>query len=369
MAFEASDRFVGARPGFVFKVGEFGVGYYADESHQAIETWTFGKLRVRVKVEKSCGVGYTGLRIWPAAEALAQLLTHGEALQALHLPNLPTAQAGYSDHLKMLFCILCFFKFFLFTFYLHLLLYVQLTSLYLLLLIFFSFSSSFTLYCSSLLLFVVEVLELGSGCGLVSAVAAALGARVTATDGFDDVLRRLEETAALNEANFEVRRLHWGRNVEKEEEKMEEEKMEKMKVEREEEEEEENEREELEEKGEGEMGKKKKMREEDGSNIQSSDKYDLILGADITYDCNMATMEALFDLISSCSHDKTVTLLAHGVRSLEKALLLWAMVKRRWAARLINSRGEAIEMPSDSDACDACPVIIFSFNGVGDPGD
>lgn len=201
---------------------------------------------------------------------------------------------------------------------------------------------------------------MGAGCGLVSAVAAALGARVTATDCFDDVLSRLEETAALNEPNgFRVQHLQW-KDTEDTEER---EELEMGKEERKSKEKEEKEEEEK-------MGKKEKeMGEEDTSEIHSSryDKYDLILGADITYDCNMATMEALFDLISSCSHDKTLTLLAHGVRSLEKSLLLWSMVKRRWAdARLINSCGEAVEMPRDSDACDtcdACPVIIFSFNG------
>lgn len=191
---------------------------------------------------------------------------------------------------------------------------------------------------------------------------AALGARVTATDCFDDVLSRLEETAALNEANFRVQHLHWGEmkemmGREKGKEKEREEEMGREKEREEEMGKKEETQEELD------KEKEKKMEAEDSSEIQSSrcDKYDLILGADITYDCNMATMEALLDLISSCSHDKTLTLLAHGVRSLEKSLLLWAMVKRRWAnARLINSSGEAMEMP-DSDACDACPVIIFSF--------
>ena len=48
----------------------------------------------------------------------------------------------------------------------------------------------------------------------------------------------------------------------------------------------------------------------------------VILGADITYDCKGRSLDALLRLIRSCSHPKTQTFLAHGLRNVERAMWL-----------------------------------------------
>ena len=64
----------------------------------------------------------------------------------------------------------------------------------------------------------------------------------------------------------------------------------------------------------------------------------MILGADITYDCKERTLEALLRLIESCSHPKTQTFLAHGLRNVERAMWL---VQERF--RVFKRRQEPIE--------------------------
>ena len=91
--------------------------------------------------------------------------------------------------------------------------------------------------------------------------------------------------------------------------------------------------------------------------------FDVILGADITYDCNAATVEALLDLIASYAHDTTQIFLAHGVRNTEKAMALWTMVKRRWQEAQVNDGIPSIE---DLEENSETPVMIMSFVGRGE---
>ena len=339
MAFEASDRYIGSRPGFVFKTGALGLGYYAEEESKVIETWNFGKfLQVLVMVDKACGVSYTGLRIWPAAQFLAKLLAKSmmyvesdEGKDALlsgnkgymsefacpqkEIQEIPTRGLNHStlsvsESMRQL---------------------RQLRQL--------------VKELSSLLKKKSRVLELGAGCGLVSAVAArAEGAEadVTATDCFEDVLKRLEETAALNTPSFKVRRVQWGCKEHEPDEPV------------------------------SNMACEFRKNSKD-----SEDLYDLILGADITYDCNPETVRSLLDLISSFAHENSLILLVHGLRNYEKAVNLWSMVKERWDSahmepNLSNIQGINAEnkLPDMSD-CDEfldfqpadTPVILFSFRG------
>ena len=87
------------------------------------------------------------------------------------------------------------------------------------------------------------------------------------------------------------------------------------------------------------------------------DVYDLILGADITYDCSFPMISSLLDLISSLSHDETWTLLAHGVRSTEKAMDLWAALRQRWP------RAQLMEVMEGGET--ETPVMIFALKGGG----
>ncbi|CAJ1452615.1 unnamed protein product [Effrenium voratum] len=73
MAFQAADGFAGARPGFVFKMGPSGLGYYAEGAVETVERWHFGQVEVVVQVDVAMR-SLTGLRIWPAARRLAELL-------------------------------------------------------------------------------------------------------------------------------------------------------------------------------------------------------------------------------------------------------------------------------------------------------
>ena len=340
MAFEASDRYIGTRPGFVFKTGALGLGYYAEEESKVIETWNFGSLgsvlQVLVMVDKACGVSYTGLRIWPAAQFLAKLLAKSmmyvesdEGKDALlsgnkgymsewmpcrqkEIQEIPTRGLNHStlsvsENMRQL--------------------------------------RQLVKELRSLLKKKSRVLELGAGCGLVSAVAARAEADVTATDCFEDVLKRLEETAALNTPSFKVRRVQWG--CEEHEPDKPDEPVSNMACE---------------------LRKNSK---------DSEDLYDLILGADITYDCNPETVRSLLDLISSFAHDNSLILLVHGLRNYEKAVNLWSMVKERWDSahmepNLSNIQGINAEnkLPDMSD-CDEfldfqpadTPVILFSFRG------
>lgn len=87
---------------------------------------------------------------------------------------------------------------------------------------------------------------------------------------------------------------------------------------------------------------------------RNDDVYDLILGADITYDCSFPMISSLLDLISSLSHDETWTLLAHGVRSTEKAMDLWTALRQRWPVMEVMDGGET-----------ETPVMIFALKGGG----
>lgn len=100
------------------------------------------------------------------------------------------------------------------------------------------------------------------------------------------------------------------------------------------------------------------------------DFYDLILGADITYDCSFPMISSLLDLISSLSHDETWTLLAHGVRSAEKAMDLWTALRQRWPqAQLLRSDSgisdsfEVMEVMEGGET--ETPVMIFALKGGG----
>eukprot|EP00435_Cladocopium_sp_Y103_P055367 s1644_g18.t1 len=268
MTFLPSDRFMGSRPGYVFKLGDSGLGYYAEELRQVVETWTFGSHEVRVKVDESCGVCYTGLRIWPAAEALAKLLATDEGR-----PWQPEGDPGD-----------------------------------------------------------VRVLELGAGCGLVAAVAGRVFGRVVAADGPRAVRRRLAETAALNRGSFEVRKITWGENPP--------------------------------------LDPDQDLENEVDAHHGNCDFYDLILGADITYDCSFPMISSLLDLISSFSHDETWTLLAHGVRSSEKALDLWKWLRQRWPQAQLLRSGEDFsdrfeEMMEGAQGALETPVVIFALKGKG----
>ena len=68
MAFQEAQEFLGRREGFVFKLGEKGLGFY-EEEEQKVERIHFGDHTVQVEVDKKMS-GYTGLRIWPSTQRL-----------------------------------------------------------------------------------------------------------------------------------------------------------------------------------------------------------------------------------------------------------------------------------------------------------
>ena len=246
MTFHAADHFMGSKPGFAFKLGPLGLGYYADTPDERTEIWNHGALKVSVKVDAG-GVPYTGLRVWPAAHRLATCLAQSDGTDLEELLH----RGG-------------------------------------------------------------RVLELGAGCGLVSAAAAALGGEVTASDGEEVVVRRLEETAKLNEKSFKVRRLQWGEES-----------------------------------------------ADVRSDVRSDESYDLILGADITYDCKAKTLKSLLDLISRLSTETTMTLLAHGLRNVEAAMFMWSELQKRWET------AEVLPRPPWKVEENEETVLIFSFVGPG----
>jgi len=55
-----------------------------------------------------------------------------------------------------------------------------------------------------------RILELGAGTGLVGIIAAKLGAKVTMTDGSEAVIERLRDNAARNGLSIETKALWWG---------------------------------------------------------------------------------------------------------------------------------------------------------------
>lgn len=68
MAFVEASEFLGRREGFVFKLGDQGLGYY-EEQRPLLKELSFGGLAVHVEVDATPS-GYTGLRIWPSAQRL-----------------------------------------------------------------------------------------------------------------------------------------------------------------------------------------------------------------------------------------------------------------------------------------------------------
>lgn len=124
----------------------------------------------------------------------------------------------------------------------------------------------------------MNVLEVGAGCGLCSAVAASLGGRVLATDRLA-ILPRLTRTSSLgtDSQNFDVAELDWDL----------------------------------------------------GLPISEGRHFDIILGSDVTYgsNCHQVLLTLLWQL---CSESSTVCLLAHCVRSEEQTADLWHDIVRDW---------------------------------------
>ena len=106
----------------------------------------------------------------------------------------------------------------------------------------------------------------------------------------------------------------------------------------------------------------------DGNYDGNDDNYDLILGADITYDCSFPMISALLDLISSLSHDETWTLLAHGLRGSEQAQNLWRQLRQRWPEvqrlqRDGDGVSEGFEVMEDMEGETETKVVIFAWKG------
>ncbi|CAK9033544.1 Protein-lysine N-methyltransferase efm3 (Elongation factor methyltransferase 3) [Durusdinium trenchii] len=294
MSFHAADHFMGCKPGFAFKLGPLGLGYYADDLPKATEAWNFGSSQVFVKVDVSCGVGHTGLRIWPAARAMAHLLA--ESLQPSASTDLPSDRPDgprvnlYSPTPGGSPC---------------------------------AARGGWDLHRQLDVRSRGRALELGAGCGLVSALLASLGADVTATDGAAVVVRRLRETSELNQKPFKVRELGWDGE-------------------------------------DGAVGEERLPCETGDGN--HGDTYDVILGADITYDCKPKTLESLLDLISKLSGEETLTLLAHGLRNVEHAMFLWSKLTERWNVQVQPPPPWNVDENEDS-------VLIFAFEGRISGGD
>lgn len=123
-----------------------------------------------------------------------------------------------------------------------------------------------------------RVLELGAGCGLVSAVAASLGGNVTATDQ-SMILPRLRRTSSLGTQaqRFDVTELDWSIDLPP----------------------------------------------------WPPGHFDIIVGSDITYGFN--SQHTLLPLLWKLSNNhSTACLLAHTARSPEQAALLWHSICEVW---------------------------------------
>ena len=92
----------------------------------------------------------------------------------------------------------------------------------------------------------------------------------------------------------------------------------------------------------------------DGNYDGNYENYDLILGADITYDCSFPMISSLLDLISSLSHDETWTLLAHGLRGAEQAQNLWRQLRQRWPQ---------VQQVMETEEAET-KVVIFAWKGT-----
>eukprot|EP00439_Symbiodinium_sp_Y106_P055618 s2233_g7.t1 len=157
-----------------------------------------------------------------------------------------------------------------------------------------------------------RVLELGAGCGLVSAVSASLGAEVTATDRAE-ILPRLRCTAQLGSQaqRFEVAQLDWHADP-----------------------------------------------------PWPAGHFDVILGSDITYGsrCHDDLLRLLWRLMVG---SKTSALLTHGVRSPEQTAFLWHQILKDWpgACWLLHDY-EVLERchaqhKHDSDLPDKCITFVL----------
>lgn len=151
-----------------------------------------------------------------------------------------------------------------------------------------------------------RILELGSGCGLVAAFAAKLGADVLATDR-PEVLPRLRRTAALDrEQSFEVATLDWT-----------------------------------------------------DSNTWPFADFSIILGSDVTYGAGSEV--ALLGVLANISGNRnpaTATLLVHCVRSLEQAALLWHSILKLWPGTVWIYDGFEILLACHRGAEDALGGMI-----------
>ena len=156
------------------------------------------------------------------------------------------------------------------------------------------------------------MLELGAGCGLVSAVAAYLGAEVTATDRHE-VVQRLKRTAQLGKEaqRFEVAQLDWHTDP-----------------------------------------------------PWPSGHFDLIVGSDVTYGsgCHQDLLRVLWHLTAG---SKTLVLLTHCVRSPEQTALLWHQISEVWPGLLWVLDYEVLERCHDEhqqepDLPDKCITFVLS---------
>ena len=161
-----------------------------------------------------------------------------------------------------------------------------------------------------------RVLELGAGCGLVSAVASSLGAQVLATDR-QEVLQRLRQTARLGNSRqrFEVARLDWSADP-----------------------------------------------------PWPSGHFGVIVGSDLTYGshCHEDLLRLLWRLTAGSA---SIVLLTHGVRSPEQTSLLWHNIREDWSGLVwILDDWEVLERchskDPDADLCDKCITFVL---GDGPP--
>jgi len=161
----------------------------------------------------------------------------------------------------------------------------------------------------------LRVIELGAGCGLLSAVMASLGATVTATDA-PALLERLKRTAVSGTAtqHFAVAELEWGfRSL---------------------------------------------------PEWAAPGHFDVVVGSDITYACGTHATCSLLELlwVFRCNG-----LLAHTVRSTELAAKLWQVIRESWRGYAWVVDGyDALEACHDTategEAIDR--VITFGFSAA-----
>lgn len=162
-----------------------------------------------------------------------------------------------------------------------------------------------------------KVLELGAGCGLVSLVACCLGAhRVVSTD-LPEMLPRLKRNVELNlnSSCIEVRALGWGAS---------------------------------------------QLTQDHSWAIE---KFDVILGSDITYSTSAEDLFALWVLLAELCTARTLTILAHAVRNHDQADILRAAVQRHWGGAQVLELFQASANMPIPDVAGQEPVLIFVLEG------